>query len=189
LSERIMANSSATPYTLLFDFERRALAHQAQAPTTQEGGKVLWRGLCFDVRGNELVASINEVAEILVMPSLTYVPGAKPWLRGIANLRGALLTVIDLKHFLFDEVTEHEDRNRVLVVRQRGTAATGLLVSAVLGQRGFEESAAVVADEVVDPRVLPYVTHAYGDAAGKRYWPVLSLPTLLRAQTFLDAAA
>lgn len=184
-----MASTRATPYSLLTDFERRALAHQAQAPSTQEGGRTLWRGLCFDVRGIEMVASINEVAEILVMPNLTYVPGAKPWLRGIANLRGALLTVIDFKHFLFGEVTEHEDSNRVLVVRQRGAAATGLLVSSVLGQRGFEETAAVVPDEVVDPHVLPYVTHAYGDAAGKRYWPVLSLPTLLRAQAFLDAAA
>lgn len=179
---------ATTAYALLLDFERRALGHRAEAPEAQIG-PALWRGLCFSVEGIETVASINEVSEILVPPALTFVPGAKPWLRGIANLRGTLLTVVDLRHFVFGTPTHHDDRNRVLVVRQRGAAATGLLVESVLGQRGFEETAAVAADEVVDQRLLPYVPYAYGDAGGERYWPVLSLPTLLRAQSFLDAAA
>lgn len=179
---------TTTAYALLLDFERRALGHRAEAPEVQTG-PALWRGLCFGVAGVETVASISEIAEILVPPTLTYVPGARPWLRGIANLRGTLLTVVDIGHFLFGSATPFDDRNRVLVVRQRASAATGLLVDAVLGQRGFEESAAVAADEVVDPRLLPYVPYAYGDAAGEQYWPVLSLPTLLRAQMFLDAAA
>lgn len=179
---------TTTAYALLLDFEHRALGHRADAPEAQSG-PALWRGLCFGIAGIETVASINEIAEILVPPILTYVPGARPWLRGIANLRGTLLTVVDIGHFLFDAPTPFDDRNRVLVVRQRGAAATGLLVDSVLGQRGFEESAAVAADEVVDPRMLPYVPFAYGDAAGEHYWPVLSLPSLLRAQAFLDAAA
>jgi len=179
---------TTTAYALLLDFERRALGHRAEAPEIQ-AGPALWRGLCFGISGLEIVSAIGEIAEILVPPSLTYVPGAKPWLRGIANLRGTLLTVVDAGHLLFGMPTSFEDRNRVLVVRQRAQAATGLLVDAVLGQRGFEESAAVAADEVVDPRLLPYVPYAYGNAGGDQYWPVLSLPALLRAQAFLDAAA
>lgn len=179
---------TTTAYALLLDFERRAAGHRAEAPSAQ-GGPALWRGLCFSIAGTETVAAIGEVAEILVPPALTFVPGARPWLRGIANLRGTLLTVVDIGHFLFGRPTAFDDRNRVLVVRQRSSAATGLLVDAVLGQRAFEEAAAVAADEVVDPRLLPYVPFAYGDAAGEQFWPVLSLPTLLRAQAFLDAAA
>jgi twitching motility protein PilI len=179
---------TTTAYALLLDFERRALDHRAEAAETNTG-PALWRGLCFGVAGIETVVSISEISEILVPPALTFVPGARPWLRGIANLRGTLLTVVDIGHFLFGTRTPFDDRNRVLVVRQRGAAATGLLVDSVLGQRGFEETAAVVPDEVVDPRLLPYVPYAYGDAAGEQFWPVLSLPTLLRAQMFLDAAA
>lgn len=180
---------TTTAYAVLLDYERRALEHRAEAPASQQAGPQLWRGLSFSVQGIETVSAIGEIAEILVPPSLTFVPGAQPWLRGIANLRGTLLTVVDLGHFLFDAPTHYDDRNRVLVVRQRGTAATGLLVGAVLGQRAFDEAAAVVSEDVVDPRMLAYVPYAFADGAGERFWPVLSLPTLLRAQAFLDAAA
>lgn len=179
---------TTTAYALLLDFERRALDHRAEAPEAQSG-PAMWRGLCFGVSGIEAVASIGEIAEILVPPVLTFVPGARPWLLGIANLRGTLLTVIDLGQFMFGRPTVREDRNRVLVVRQRGAAATGLLVDSVLGQRGFEEGAAVEAESVVDPQLLPYVPFAFSDVSGDQFWPVISLPTLLRAQTFLDAAA
>ncbi len=179
---------TTTAYALLLDFERRALEHRAEAPEAQSG-PAMWRGLCYSVSGVEVVSAINEIAEILVPPVLTFVPGAKPWLLGIANLRGTLLTVIDLGQFLYGRPTERVDRNRVLVVRQRGAAATGLLVDSVVGQRAFEEGAAVEADGVVDAQLLSFVRFAFSDAAGEQYWPVISLPSLLRAQTFLDAAA
>jgi twitching motility protein PilI len=179
---------TTTAYALLLDFERRALDHRAEAPEAQSG-PAMWRGLCYGVSGVEVVSGISEIAEILVPPVLTFVPGARPWLQGIANLRGTLLTVIDLGQFLFGRPTVREDRNRVLVVRQRGAAATGLLVDSVLGQRGFEEGAAVASEGVVDGNLLPYVPFAFSDASGEQFWPVVSLPTLLRAQTFLDAAA
>lgn len=179
---------TTTAYALLLDFERRAVEHRAEAPEAQTG-PAMWRGLCYSVSGVEAVSSIGEVAEILVPPALTFVPGARPWLLGIANLRGTLLTVVDLGQFMFGRPTVREDRNRVLVVRQRGAAATGLLVDSVLGQRGFEEGAAVEAEGVVDGNLLPYVPFAFSDAAGEQFWPVVALPTLLRAQMFLDAAA
>ena len=185
----VMPETTATPYSILLGYERRALEHRAQASETVEGGVGTWRGLAFDVRGAEAVVAIGEITEILLPPSLTFVPGAKPWLRGIANLRGALLTVVDFGHFLLGTPTPHDDRNRVLVVRQRSTAATGLLVSAVLGQRSFSESEAFSPDLVTQPALLPYVPYAFEEKTGERYLPVVSLHALMRAQAFLDAAA
>ncbi len=184
-----MFEATATPYSLLLGYERRALAHRAQARDTAEGNVGTWRGLAFDVRGTEAVVAIGEITEILLPPSLTFVPGARPWLRGIANLRGALLTVVDFGHFLFGEPTPHEDRNRVLVARQRGAAATGLLVSAVLGQRSFSEADAFAPEQVTEPGLLPYVQYAFEEKQGESYLPVVSFQGLVRAQAFLDAAA
>ena len=49
----------------------------------------------------------DEVVEILPMPQVTPVPGAQPWLLGVANIRGNLLPIVDLKQFLEGERTVH----------------------------------------------------------------------------------
>ena len=67
---------------------------------------------------------------------VTRVPGAKPWFRGIANLRGQLLTVVDLKSFLGAGAPATDRQARVLVVASR-EVPTGLIVDEVVGFRRF----------------------------------------------------
>ena len=46
------------------------------------------------------VADRDQVREVLMLPdAMTRVPGAKRWLLGIANLRGHLLPLMDLKMY------------------------------------------------------------------------------------------
>ncbi len=55
----------------------------------------------FYVGDDRLIAPLNDIKEILNFPSaITKVPGTKPWMLGIANIRGTLLPVIDLQLFL-----------------------------------------------------------------------------------------
>jgi twitching motility protein PilI len=46
---------------------------------------------------------IGEVNEILTLPVLTPVPGTRSWLLGVANVRGNLVPVIDLRDFIEGE--------------------------------------------------------------------------------------
>ena len=47
------------------------------------------------------MASREQVREVLMLPdAVTRVPGAKRWLLGIANLRGQLLPLVDVKLLL-----------------------------------------------------------------------------------------
>ena len=48
------------------------------------------------------------------------VPGAQPWMLGVANMRGNLLPMVDLKQFLEGERTVLHESQRVLIVRQPG---------------------------------------------------------------------
>ena len=51
--------------------------------------------------GETYLVAREETREVLTYPSqLTRVPGAKTWVKGLANVRGALLPVIDLRQFL-----------------------------------------------------------------------------------------
>ena len=52
--------------------------------------------LTFVIRGEEHGVPILQVREIIELERVTHVPGTPPWVRGVINLRGAILPVIDL---------------------------------------------------------------------------------------------
>ncbi|HET7434814.1 MAG TPA: chemotaxis protein CheW [Thermoanaerobaculia bacterium] len=52
--------------------------------------------LTFYVAGEEYAVTILKVTEIIECVSLTHVPSTPPWIRGVLNLRGAVVPVVDL---------------------------------------------------------------------------------------------
>ncbi|ADO72500.1 chemotaxis protein CheW [Stigmatella aurantiaca] len=52
--------------------------------------------LSFFLAGEEYALGILQVKEIVEYSAVTRVPGAPPWLRGVTNLRGSVLPVVDL---------------------------------------------------------------------------------------------
>jgi len=52
--------------------------------------------LTFFVAGEEYAVNILKVKEIVQYESLTTVPNTAPWIRGVTNLRGNVVPVIDL---------------------------------------------------------------------------------------------
>ena len=119
----VMDSLQLSPFEALADYERRSLAHVAGMPEQIEAPG-LWRGIGFRIGQRYLVSGINEVNEILTPPALTIVPGTRGWLLGVANVRGNLVPVIDLKQYLEGERTQATDSSRVLLVRQAGGKLT-----------------------------------------------------------------
>ena len=105
------------PFELLVELERlarAAIAARDGAPAAADE----WVGIGFRLGAESFVTSRGDVREVLPVPEqVTRVPGAKPWLRGIANLRGQLLTVVDLKSFLGAGSANAERQARVLSSR------------------------------------------------------------------------
>jgi purine-binding chemotaxis protein CheW len=52
--------------------------------------------LVFSLGGDDYVLALEHVRELVVAAPLTPVPGAPPWVRGIFNLRGSVLPLVDL---------------------------------------------------------------------------------------------
>ena len=52
--------------------------------------------LTFSLAGEEYGISILQVTEIIECSSLTKVPGTPMWIRGVLNLRGSVVPVVDL---------------------------------------------------------------------------------------------
>ena len=75
---------------------------------------------------------MGSVAEVGRPPGLTRVPGLPGWVAGVANWRGRVLAVLDLRGLLSADSAEL-DRKARLVVLAHGGVRVGLLVEAVAG--------------------------------------------------------
>lgn len=180
-----MNTAVVEPFDILADYEQRSMAHAAGLPE-QLAAPGLWRGVGYRIGGHHLASGFDEVVEILPMPSVTPVPGAQHWMLGVANVRGNLLPIVDLKLFLEGERTVPHENQRVLIVRQIG-GDVAVTIDELYGQRSFVEQQLADSAPVADGRYAYFVDQAY--AADERVWGVFSLDRLSRIPEFRQAAA
>ena len=180
-----LADLVEQPFALLLEMERRARAahagHGAGVATTE------WVGVGFRIGEEQFVASRDQVREVLMLPdAITRVPGAKRWLLGIANLRGHLLPLIDVKLLLGGGRTTLRRTTRVISVNHREVPA-GLVVDEVLGFRRFMDYE--FSDESIETivRCDRFLGGTY--QRGDESWPVFDLFDMVESNMFLQAAA
>lgn len=174
------------PFELLREMERRsrlALAGGHLQSSTQEE----WVGIGCQLANEKFLVARKEVREVMIMPaSLTRVPGAREWVAGLANLRGQILTVVDLRILLGAGTSKGIRAARVLVV-DNPEMPVGVIVDEVFGFRRF------AANEFRDVRPetqLRCERYLAGSCVrGNDVWPVFSLAKLLEAPEFRKAAA
>jgi twitching motility protein PilI len=179
------ARAPLDPFAVLQDYELRSLAHVVGLPE-QLDAPGLWRGVGYRVGQRRLASGFDEVVEILAMPPVTAVPGAQPWMLGVANIRGNLLPIVDLKQFLEGERTVLHEGQRVLVVRQPG-GNVAVTIDELFGQRSFVEEQEIEAAPLAEGRYANFVERAY--RLGDHEWGVFSLDRLARTPEFRQAAA
>jgi twitching motility protein PilI len=174
------------PFELLQELEKRSRTVVAGSVAEADAAKE-WVGVAFRMGGETFLVAREETREVLGYPSaVTRIPGAKSWVKGLANVRGQLLPMLDLRQFLGSGATTSGRNTRIIVVNHRDIPA-GLMVDEVLGFRRFAE-----ADFNPDPpptviRCDTYLAGAF--RRGGEVWPVLSLKTLVESQSFLQAAS
>jgi len=174
------------PFELLAELERRGRAVSATADQQATTGRE-WVGVALRMAGDLYLVAREETREVLGVPaSTTRVPGAKSWIRGLANVRGQLLPIVDLRQFLGSGVTPITRNTRVVVVNHREIPA-GLLVDEVLGFRRFAEGEFTGDAPPTVARCERYLAGAF--RRGAEQWPVLSLRQLPESASFSEAAA
>lgn len=90
--------------------------------------------LSFFIAGEEYAVGILQVREIIEYESVTRVPGAPEWIRGVTNLRGSVLPVIDLGMKFGLPPSTINRRSCIVVVEvsfQEGKLVMGVLADAV----------------------------------------------------------
>ena len=171
-------------FALLQDYERRSLEHTPGTPE-QIDAAGLWRGVGFRIGQRRLASMFGEVMEIITLPHPTPVPGAQNWMLGVANIRGTLLPVVDLRLYLEGERTVLHEVQRALVVRQPG-GNVAVIIDELLGQRHFTDEQRCEPGDLAQGRYADYVKQAY-DLGGTQYG-VFNMALLTRDVNFRQAA-
>lgn len=92
--------------------------------------------VCFTVIDRELAVAIENIGEILEPRPCTPLPRVQPWVKGVVNVRGKFLPVVDFAAYLGGRIVSPPRLQRILVFNLRGVFV-GLLVDAVRGVRHF----------------------------------------------------
>ena len=180
-----------TAFDLLQAIDQRCRQRAANLPS-QPAPLQTWSGIGFRLGEYWYVAPMAEVAEVLHPPHATRMPGVRPWVLGMANVRGRLLPLMDLEGLLGlgtgevpAEARAPRKHRRVLVVEHEDIYA-GLLVDEVGGLQHFAlHSLDLSMPATALPGVAPYLQ---GHFHHERAWHVFSPFALVRAPAFREVA-
>lgn len=100
--------------------------------------------VAFKLRDEEYGLSILNVQEIRNLTDITRVPFSADFIKGVINLRGSVLPVIDLKQRLGLEQTPYTEKTRIVTVTV-DDLHVGMLVDAVT-------EVITIEDKPVDPK-------------------------------------
>ena len=172
-----------TPFQLLAGIDQRCRAYAAGLPSQQEVVQT-WSGIGFRMGERRFVAPMGEVSEVLHEPRFTLLPGVKSWVKGVANVRGRLLPVMDLCGFFGAELSPHRKQRRVLVVDHQEIFA-GLTVGEVFGMQHFPVE---TFSEQLPPLEANIQSFIHGVFQREQAWLVFSPHALAQHQDFIEVA-
>jgi len=113
----------------------RALALAAEPGRTQTPDQSI-EVVEFLLAHERYAVETSHVREVYPLENLTPLPGTPVFVLGIVNLRGEIVSVIDLRKFFDLPQTGLPDLNKVIVL-ESGSMVFGILADVILGVRRF----------------------------------------------------
>ena len=118
--------------------------------------------IIFNLAGVEYTVPINNVTEIGRPLDITAVPNTPIWTRGVANLRGDIISIIDLRLFLGMPENEYSEDGRLLVTQsQVEDIIIGMLVDRVSGIGNLQPHKITAPTAPIEDQVAPYLRGVY----------------------------
>jgi len=113
------------------------------SPASREG-----KYLTFELDGEEYGLEILKVKEIIGIMNITSVPQTPDYVKGVINLRGKVIPVIDLRLKFSMEPLEYSDRTCIIIVDIAGTSGKKVMVGIVVDS--VSEVLNIKGDEIED---------------------------------------
>ncbi len=177
-------SEETTPFEYLLSVDRKCAAHQVGL-NQQESDVSFSHGLAFQLGDHKYIIPIADVSEVLAVEALTTIPRSPTWLVGISNVRGNLITLLDIHEFVFGvPMQEKYNSKRMLLVKQE-THHYGLIIDSIIGMKSFDAEHGV--DEVPDSFNYDHIDHISAFySSGEEWFAALSIQSLLADERFSE---
>jgi twitching motility protein PilI len=163
----------------LREYQRELAARLRDAERRQSASKLGLR-----IGEEDWLVNLVDAGEIIQVPAITGVPLTRTWFRGVTNIRGNLMSVVDFAAFLGGAAVAITEHSRLLLIGEQFRMGAALLVSRSLGLH----SPANLQARTGRGAKAPWTRAEYTDAEG-RAWKELDMPQLVRHPEFLSVAA
>ena len=139
--------------------------------------------LALSISPYNYLIDLSEAGEIIPVPEITPIPLAKSWYKGLANLRGELIGIIDFAQFSENQPTPIDKESCVLTFAGHLRFNAGLLITHIFGLRHTVQ----MTEAREQTQQAPWLGAAMADQEGQVWYP-LSLNTLIQNEYFWDAS-
>lgn len=170
-----------SPFDLLRKAETKYRKRSVTPLDTNAVGQE-WTGVLFRVGTEKLLAPMTTVLEIVPFEESTPVPGVKPWVLGIVNLHGNLVTVVDMEGYLLGRNLDRRLHDAKLLIVSNRRYQVGLVVGEVFGMKHFWGTDATALSQDLNPGIQRYTQTAYS-RHGEHY-AVFDVERLLADRNF-----
>ena len=168
-------------------FDQASLAQLSELAAPEEAAVETEKHVVFALAEGKYAVPMELVLEVCDFTQCTPVMNVPDWILGVTNLRGDIVSVVDLRRFVADanELT-HRPPPRSLVVAQtrQGDLTTCLAVESVLGMAQAPVNEIQTVERVFGDGLSPHTRGIY--ARGNELLSMLDLESLLRALELTD---
>ena len=179
-TRRCRQDCEMTKHGRLREFQESLAARLREAASEPASGSRLG----FHSGARNWLLKLEDAGEIVPLPEVTPVPLTRPWFLGLANVRGTLVSVVDLALFAGEAATQRTPESRLVLAPERFQVRAGLLVDRMLGLRAVQQ----MGSAGNDPTGVPWMGAAWRDENGQT-WHELDMQGLVNNNEFLQAGA
>ncbi len=177
-----MTSQDSTAFEYLLTIDRQCVEQQGGL-AQQEADTSYSHGLAFHVGPHRYIIPITEIDEVIAISNFTNMPHTPSWLIGIANVRGNLVTLLDLHEYIFGSVSKASTRSRRALLVKMDAHFYGLVIDSIIGMKSFHvDQGSDQIPEEFDPNFIDYISTFY--SSGEEWYAALSVENLLLDERF-----
>ena len=170
-----MVNFPTGPGNKILDQVHSARRNRLESKATDSALK---QYLSFRLDNEWYAVEVAQLVEVLPPPRITRVPSVPAHILGVMNLRGEVLSVIDLKSFFGLDPGESSTEQAIVVV-EHGDMVTGLLID------GIGDLVSLASEELSEEPLLPRESQGVFFEGAARWQGVLL--TVVRLEGILES--
>lgn len=164
----ISEGSGPSLESLIAQVEAEIRAEVPDQPAPAREAPVGVKHVVFSLGRVDFVVRMDSVLEVQQPPEVAPIPNVPGWILGVANLRGDIISVVDLRTFFGMEPADEDREGRIMVVRSAdGELTTGLIVDRVGGMTALPPQDLALPESTTEEAMNPYVRGVISQVGGR----------------------